>query len=44
MSKRKIERLPSFVTSEKWQQIRKAKEQEKLLNEKLKRKKKTRKF
>ena len=29
MSKRQIEHLPSVVTSEMWQQIRKAKEQEK---------------
>ena len=29
MSKRKIKRLPSIMTSETWQQIRKAKDQEK---------------
>ena len=29
MSKRKIECLPTVVTSETWQEIRKAKEQEK---------------
>ena len=40
MSKRKIEHLPSVVTSETWQQIRKAKEQqkEKMEEEKLKKK------
>ena len=38
MSKRKIEHLPSVVTSEIWQQIRKAIEQEKskMEEEKLK--------
>ena len=40
MSKRKIEHLPSVVTSETWQQIRKTKEQqkEKMEEEKLKKK------
>ena len=40
MSERKIDRLPSVVTSETWQQIRKAKEQEnsKTEEEKLRKK------